>query len=117
VVEEPLTYETDNHMFVILAVVSSGDLLLPGYRMVGTHSPSGAQVESEPSCDHLCQGSGPDPEVSPIWEGNLVFEAFFYDTGTWSLTLLDPQGQQASEILEIEIDIEDRYWFYYHFNR
>ena len=52
-----------------------------------------------------------------IQEGNLVFEAFFYDTGTWSLVIVDPQGQQASEVLQIDIDIKKRKWFYYHFGR
>jgi hypothetical protein len=97
--------------------ITSGNTLLPGYRMVGTHNPTGAHVESPPSCGKLCKGSGPKRENWLIQESNLAFEAFFYDTGTWSLVLLDPQGQQASEVLEIKIDIKDRKWYYYHFNR
>ena len=116
-VEEPLEYKTKNFIFVIYARVASGDFLLPGYRLVGVHSPTGANVKSEPSCPHLCRGSGPRVEDWLIQEGNLVFEAFFYDTGSWSLMLVDPQGNQASEVFHVPIDIEDRKWFFYHFNR
>lgn len=117
VVEGPITYTTKNYIFVVFARVTSGDTFLPGYRMVGTHSPTGAHVESAPSCDELCKASGPKREKSLIQEGNLAFEAFFYDTGTWSLVLVDPQGRQASEVLQIDIDIRDRLWYYYHFGR
>jgi hypothetical protein len=112
-----LTYETKNFIFVVYARISSGGALLPGYRMVGTHSPSGANIRSVPSCNYLCKGSGPRKEKYFIQEGNLAFEAFFYDTGSWSLMLIDPQGQQASEVLKIDIDRTKRVWYYYHFSR
>ncbi len=117
IVGETLTYSTTNYIFVTYARVTSGDVLLPGYRLIGTHHPTGAHIESEPSCPYLCRGSGPRIEDYLIQEGNLVFEAFFYDTGTWSLMLIDPQGRQVSEILHIAIDIRERKWFYYHLNR
>ncbi len=116
IMEEPQVYSTTNHIFVVLArVTSGGSVLVPGYRMVGTHSPTGASHQSEPSCDYLCKASGPKGEFL-IQEGNLVFEAPFYDTGTWSLMLVDPQGRQVSEVLKIEIDSQDKKWFFYHFN-
>jgi hypothetical protein len=117
IVEGPLTYETKNYIFVVYARITSGGTLLPGYRMVGTHRPSGATIKSDASCNYLCKGSGPRKEQYFIQEGNLVFEAFFYDTGSWSLMLIDPQGQQASDILKIDIDKAKRVWYYYHFNR
>jgi hypothetical protein len=117
IVGEPLAYETKNYLFVIFARITSGNTLLPGYRIVGTHSPTGVHLESAPSCNYLCKASGPKEEDNLIQEANLAFEAYFYDTGTWSLVILDPQGQQASEVFEIKIDIKDRKWFYYHFNR
>lgn len=110
---EPVAYETDNHFFVILAKVTSGNVLLPGYRIVGNHRPTGAGHQSEPSCNYLCKASGPKGAFT-VQEGNLVFEAPFYDTGTWSLVLLDPQGRQASELFKVEIDAEEKMWFYYH---
>lgn len=117
IVGAPLEYKTKNFIFVVYVRVTSGDVLLPGYRLVGTHYPTGANIKSEPSCPKLCRGSGPRIEDYLIQEGNLVFEAFFYDTGTWSLMLVDGQGQQVSEVFNINIDIKDRKWFYYHFNR
>jgi hypothetical protein len=117
ILEEPQVYSTTNHIFVVLArVTSGGSVLVPGYRMVGTHSPTGAGHQSEPSCDHLCKASGPKGEFL-IQEGNLVFEAPFYDTGTWSLMLVDPQGRQVSDVLKIEVDSQQRKWFFYHFNQ
>ena len=117
IVAEPLEYETKNFIFVIYARVSSGGVLLPGYRLIGTHYPTGANIKSEPSCVHLCRASGPKVEDYLIQESNLVFEAFFYDTGYWTLVLVDPQGNQASEVFNVEIDIKKRKWFFYHFNR
>ncbi len=117
IVTEPLEYKTKNFIFVVYARVTSGDVLLPGYRLIGTHYPTGAHINSEPSCTYLCRASGPDVEDALIQEGNLVFEAFFYDTGYWSLVLVDPQGNQVSEVFNIDIDIKKRKWFYYHFNR
>ena len=117
IVGQTLAYSTTNYIFVTYARVTSGDVLLPGYRLIGTHYPTGAHIESEPSCPYLCRASGPSIEDYLIQEGNLVFEAFFYDTGSWSLMLVDPQGRQVSEILHIGIDIRDRKWFYYHLNR
>jgi len=117
IVAGPLEYKTKNFIFVVYARLTSGDVLLPGYRMIGTHYPTGAHIKSEPSCAEICRGSGPRVEDYLIQEGNLVFEAFFYDTGTWSLMLIDPQGNQVSEVINIDIDIKNRKWFYYHFNR
>ena len=117
IVAGPLEYKTKNFIFVVYARLTSGDVLLPGYRMIGTHYPTGAHIESEPSCVEICRGSGPRVEDYLIQEGNLVFEAFFYDTGTWSLMLIDPQGNQVSEVFHVDIDIKKRKWFYYHFNR
>jgi hypothetical protein len=117
VAQEPLSYTTKNYIFVVLAKVTSGNTLLPGYRMVGVHRPSGAEIKSPPSCAKVCKGSGPDKDLWPIQEGNLAFEAFFYDTGTWSLWLVDAQGNQASEVIQIPIDIKKRLWYYYQFNR
>jgi hypothetical protein len=118
-VDGPVDKKTKNHMFVVYARITGpdGTTLLPDYRMIGTHSPTGVNIQSEPSCDYLCRASGPRMEDYYILEGNLVFEAFFYDTGTWSLVVLDPQGQQASEKLEIEIDRQERRWFYYHLSQ
>jgi hypothetical protein len=131
---ESQAQDTENTFFVIFAQITSNNALLPGYRIVGTHSPSGLAVESEPSCDHLCKASGPktvgdEPACDsrytpvactttgrPVQEGNVVFEAFAYETGVWSLVVASPEGNQASDVFQIEVDSERRQWFYYRFD-
>ncbi len=127
---ESQAQETENTFFVIFAQITGNNALVPGYRIVGTHSPSGLAVESGPSCDHLCKASGPkvvdEPGCGkpvactatgrPGQEGNVVFEAFAYDTGVWSLVVADPEGNQVSDVFQIEINYEQRQWFYYRFD-
>ncbi len=127
---ESQAQETENTFFVIFAQITGNNALLPGYRIVGTHSPSGLAVESGPSCDHLCKASGPkgvdEPDCGtpvactatgrPVQEGNVVFEAFAYETGVWSLVVADPEGNQVSDVFQIEINYEQRQWFYYRFD-
>jgi hypothetical protein len=117
VVEGPLVYTTTNYIFVVYARITSGNLLLPGYRLDGTHYPTGVHIRSAPSCPYLCKASGPALEDALIQEGNVAFEAFFYDTGTWNMMVVDPYGNQVSEVFYVNIDINNRRWFYYHFNR
>ena len=130
---ESQAHETGNTFFVVFAQITGNNVLLPGYRIVGTHSPSGLAVESEPSCVDLCRASGPKDGCEPVCdtsctpvattttgypvqEGNVVFEAYAYETGVWSLVVADPQGGQVSDVFQIEIDIERRQWFYYRFD-
>jgi hypothetical protein len=117
IVEGPLVYTTTNYIFVVYARITNGNVLLPGYRLVGTHYTTGVHIESAPSCPYLCKASGPAVEDALIQEGNVAFEAFFYDTGTWTMVLVDPYGNQVSEVFHVNIDINNRRWFYYHFNR
>ena len=130
---ESQAHDTENTFFVIFAQITGNNALLPGYRIVGTHSPSGLAVESAPSCNHLCKASGPKvvdepvcdsgctPVVAhatgrPVQEGNAVFEAFAYETGVWSLVVADPAGNQVSDVFQIEINYEQRQWFNYRFD-
>ena len=127
IVEGPLDYKTKNHFLVVLAKVTKGNVIMPNYRLAGFHSPSKAEWESVPSCDHYCKGSAPVAYMNdsneliniPRQEGNLVFEFPRYERGTFTLVLLDPQRQQASEpfVLELDSDSDRRKWFYMHFNQ
>lgn len=122
----PLSYETSNHIFVILAQVKVGSQPLEGYKLVGTHSPTGFQWESVVSCPDLCKASGPEAiydedgelvEKFQIQKGNLVWESPAYDTGVWSLMLVDSMGRQVSDVFQLALDSSDKYWFYYEFSR
>ena len=124
---------TSNWFFVLYAQIKTGGALLAGYRIVGTHIPSGSTFESAPSCSDLCKASGPRVSTTPccnesctpeaaslpanVQEGNVALEAPIYDTGTYYIRVLDPQGQQVSDTIEIPIDITDRKWFFYVFAR
>ena len=125
-------YTTANSFFVVYAQIRSGNALVGGYRIVGTHQPSGLTFESAPSCYDLCKASGPrlsttlccNPQCTPeasslppnVQEGNVAFEAPVYETGTYYLKILDPQGQQVSDIVVVPIDAQQKQWFYFVFN-
>lgn len=122
-VSGPLRYETENHFLYILFRVTAGGNPVSGYKLVGTHSPTGYQWESDPSCPNLCKASGPESYTNPdgdevkfqIQEANLVFESPAYDTGTWTLMLVDSYGQQVSDIFQLTLDGDKKEWFYYHY--
>jgi hypothetical protein len=131
------SYTTTNHFFVMFAQIKVGGGLAAGYRIQGTHQPSGLTFESAPSCWDLCKASGPriTPESScnewctPEWdwdeysppplvqEGNVVFEAPIYDTGLYEIRIINDQGQPVSDVFPVPIDANDRRWFFYVFNR
>jgi len=126
-------YTTTNSFFVIYAQIKIGDSLVGGYRIVGTHQPSGLTFESPPSCWDLCKASGPRISTTPccnefctpipsslppeIQEGNVAFEAPIYETGSYQIRLLDSQGQPVSNLIEIPIDANDKKWFFFVFNQ
>ena len=125
-IAEPLSYKTNNHIFVILAKVVASDVPQPGYRLVGTHSPTGFQWESPLSCPDLCKASGPEAlydkkgKMIKKWnvqKGNLFFESPNYDTGVWSLMLVDAHGQRVSDVFQLALDSNKKQWFYYVFSR
>jgi hypothetical protein len=126
-------YTTSNHFFMMYAQIKIDGMLVAGYRIVGTHYPSGITFESPPSCDFLCKASGATISVTPccnqlctpeasglppdVQSGNVVFEAPIYETGTYALRVVNPQGQQISDVFQIPIDINDRKWFFYVFSK
>lgn len=125
IVQQPVEYVTENHIFVILARVTAYNAPLGGYRLVGSHQPTGFNFEGASSCDHLCKtsslgeiydGDGNIIHRQAYQAGNLVFEAPRYDTGTWTLRLVDAQGRQASDIFQVSLDFEKKKWIYMHFS-
>ena len=129
IISGPFEYETDNYFVTILAKLTANNgQYLPGYRIVGSHSPSGQYFEGVPSCDHLCKASGPagvyDEDGNKIatfliQEGNLVYEFPFYENGVLSVTVIDPNWNRVSNIFHIQLDrtSDNRRWFYLHLNR
>jgi hypothetical protein len=125
-------YTTANSFFVMYAQIKNGGTLLGGFRIVGTHQPSGMSFESAPSCYDMCKASGPrasttaccntqcTPEANSlpanVQEGNVAFETPLYETGAYYIKLVDAQGKQVSDVIEIPIDGSDRKWFFYVFS-
>lgn len=121
----PIEYDTNNYFLVVLAQIKADGILQPGYKLVGTHSPTGVTAESAPSCPDLCKASGVESITDEsgnivrfeIQKGNVQFETQTYDTGTWTIWVVDPNGQQVSEPINIQIDHENRKWYYYEFGK
>lgn len=125
-VQGPIVFTTTNHFLMVLVSVTQGNAPAPGYKLVGTHSPTGMQWESPPACPDLCKASGPEAiydedgkkvKTFSVQKGNLAFEAPVYETGTWSLMLVDSRGQQMSAVFQITLDSQKKQWFFYQFNR
>lgn len=134
-VSASVSYTTTNHFFVMYAQIMEGGSLAAGYRLHATHHPSGLVYVSEPSCPDLCKGSGPDvvyeqccnylctPEsgewISPplIQRGNVALEAAIYETGSYSIVVVDDTGDTVSDVTVVPVDYNDRRWFFYVFSR
>jgi hypothetical protein len=124
IVTDPIEYETTNNFFAILARVTAYNTPVGGYRLMGVHSPSGITYESPPACGELCKASSPDEYTTsegvvvrqPNQDGNLFFEAPFYETGVWTIQLIAPNGGQASDTFRIDVDAAERVWVYMHFS-
>ena len=121
----PVEYDTNNYFLVVLAQIKDNGILQPGYKLVGTHSPTGGTAESPPSCPGLCKASGVESITDEsgnivrfgVQKGNVQLETQTYDTGTWTIWVVDPNGQQVSEPINIQIDHENRKWYYYEFEK
>jgi hypothetical protein len=113
--EGPVSYKTHNHFLVVLAQVTRGYTYLAGYRLIAIKTPSGAIYKGPPSCPYICKANG--PEGSILQQGNIFLEVP-YESGVVSLMIVDPQGQQASEVFQMTTDVDgDQWWFYYHFGQ
>lgn len=124
VTQGPVAYSTNNHWLVVLAQLTDNGTPAAGYRIVATHRPTGAEAKSDVSCPDLCKASGVEAVTDDagnvikfqIQKGNVQLETQTYDTGTWELMVVDGNGVQASDMLEIDINSDDPQWFYYTFS-
>jgi hypothetical protein len=113
--EGPVSYKTHNHFLVVLAQVTRGYTYLAGYRLIAVKTPSGAIYKGPPSCPYICKANG--PEGSILQRGNIYLETP-YESGVVSLMIVDPQGQQASEVFQITTNVDlDQWWFYFRFGQ
>ena len=113
--EGPVSYKTHNHFLVVLAQVTRGYTYLGGYRLIAIKTPSGATYKGPPSCPYICKANA--PEGSILERGNIFLEVP-YESGIVSLMIVDPQGQQASEVFQFDSSVNgDQWWFFYRFGQ
>lgn len=118
VMEGPVGYTTENHLFVVyMSITDANRQLLPGYRVIGDHVPSGFHWESIESCRDFCVASGPsgfEEDGLLVRKGNVKFEAPAYVDGTWTLRVVDSSGATVSDrlVFNIKDTDDDRQWFY-----
>ncbi len=97
---------------IMVAVQNHDGGWSPGLRLVGL-DPNGVLTKSEPSAD---QQTGYTPPGDVIKSGNTKFEPLSnYVTGTWLFHLETPDGKQVSETIPLNMDAENREWYFFRF--
>ncbi len=96
----------------MVAVQGSDNAWIPGLRLVGL-DPNGIVTKSEFSA---AEATGYTPPAEVIKFGNTKFEPISnYVTGTWLFHLENADGKQVSETLPLEMDVENRQWYFMRF--
>jgi hypothetical protein len=112
---ELYTQPTEANILSIMTAIQTGDnAWVSGFRVVGT-DPNGVVSRSEPSADRV---TGYTPPGEVIKSGNIKFEPqprAVYINGVWTFFLENSQGQQVSETFTVEMNIENRVWYFFRF--
>jgi hypothetical protein len=106
---------TANILSIVVAIQNHNNDWIPGLRVVGI-DPNGVVTKSEPSA---AQETGHTPaDSSVIKSGNTKFEPqpkAIYITGTWTFFLENMEGQQVSPSFSVNMDVENRQWYFFRF--
>jgi hypothetical protein len=110
---EQYTQPTEATLLSIMVAVQGADGgWIPGIRLVGL-DPNGVLTKSEPSADNQ---TGYTPPGDVIKSGNTKFEPISnYVTGTWVFHLETVDGKQVSEAFAVNMDTENRVWYFFRF--
>lgn len=110
---ELYTQPTEATILSIMVAVQGQDSgWLPGLRLMGM-DPNGIVTKSEPSADQV---TGYTPPGEVIKSGNTKFEPLSnYVTGRWYFHLETVDGKQVSETFPIDMDAENRVWYFVRF--
>ena len=120
--EDPTFTQTQTNVFEVFVEVSTADHVpLGGYRVVGIHQPSGRTWESAPSCENYT-GRRDNPQAWCVDSGtggyrkvgNVKFDPPQARDipGVWTLYLVDGNGQQVSQPVDIPVS-PDPPWYWY----
>ena len=110
---EQYTQPTQSTLLSIMVAVQSGDnKWIPGLRLVGV-DPNGVLTKSEPTAGQM---SGYTPPGDVVKAGNTKFEPLSnYITGVWTFHLETADGKQVSDAFSINMDAENRVWYFFRF--
>lgn len=102
-----------NILSIMVAVQTHEGNFIPGLRLVGV-DPNGVVTKTELSADGPI-GYTPPGEV--IKSGNVKFEPISnYVTGPWVFHLESPDGTQISETFAVDMNTENRSWYFFRFS-
>ncbi|MBN1221164.1 MAG: hypothetical protein JXM69_19735 [Anaerolineae bacterium] len=113
VLSEQYTQPTEATILSIMVAIQGHDGgWIPGLRLVGI-DPEGVVTKSEPSADQV---TGYTPPGDIIKSGNTKFEPLSnYVTGQWYFQLETADGRQVSETFPIDMNAENRVWYFFRF--
>jgi hypothetical protein len=103
-----------NILSIMVAVQAADNGWIPGLRVVGI-DPNGVVSRSEPSAGATI---GNTPPGGVVKSGNTKFEPqpkAVYIAGTWTFFLESPEGKQVSEQFTVNMDVENRVWYFFRF--
>jgi hypothetical protein len=96
----------------MVAIQTPNNDFIPGLKIVGV-DPNGVVTKSELSAG---QTIGHTPPGDVVKSGNVKFEPISnYVTGTWFFHLEAADGTQMSDSYPVEMDVENRFWFFLRF--
>lgn len=101
-----------NILSIMVAIQTPDGGFIPGLRLVGI-DPNGVVTKSELSAG---QSIGHTPPGEVVKSGNTKFEPISnYVTGSWEFHLETPDGTQVSPTFAINMDTENRSWYFFRF--
>ncbi|MCB0212793.1 MAG: hypothetical protein KDJ52_25850 [Anaerolineae bacterium] len=101
-----------NILSIMVAIQNQNGGFIPGLRLVGV-DPNGIVTKSELSADKTI---GHTPPGQVVKSGNTKFEPISnYVTGPWTFHLESPDGAQVSDVFTIDMDSENRSWYFFRF--
>lgn len=101
-----------NILSIMVAVQQADGGFIPGLRLVGV-DPNGVVTKTTLSADDAV---GYTPPGGVVKSGNTKFEPISnYVTGPWTFHLEAPDGTQVSETFTVNMDSENRSWYFFRF--
>jgi hypothetical protein len=96
----------------MVAIQTPNGDFIPGLVIVGV-DPNGVVTKSQVSAGEVI---GHTPPAEVVKSGNVKFEPISnYVTGAWLFHLETPDGIQVSDTIPVNMDVENRLWYFFRF--